>query len=63
MAERTPLPSPAGMDRNSDAYRAAVQAAVADAPPLDAMARTTLRSIFTAAPAAPALSEPLAVAS
>jgi len=52
MAERTAPPSPTGMDRGSAEYRAAVRAAVAGAPPIDAETKHLLRAIFTSAPAA-----------
>lgn len=58
MPERAPLPNPPGMDRNSPEYRAAVRAAVAGAPPLNAVARTTLRRILAEVPAAPVRPEP-----
>ena len=44
-------PSPRGMDRDSDAYRVAVQAAAGDSPALSAEQRATLRGIFAALPA------------
>jgi len=41
-------PSPRGMDRDSDAYRAAIRAATQDPPALDAEQKATLRGIFAA---------------
>ena len=39
------------MDRDSDAYRVAVQAAAGNPPALDAEQRSALRAIFTEPPA------------
>jgi hypothetical protein len=44
-------PSPRGMDRDGDDYRAAVQAAAGNPPALDAEQRSALRAIFTEPPA------------
>ena len=55
--------SPRGMDRDSDAYRAAIRAATQDPPALDAEQRVTLRAIFVALPATTGRTDRAAVAS
>lgn len=49
-AAKTTHPTRPGMVRDAD-YWAAVQAAITDAPPLDAQQKSTLRAILAATPA------------